>query len=135
MQTRELQENWLIWLDMSQRLMRTQHELTVAITLRDTERINRLNADSRDMLRRLKDIREDISIETNNVSGSLGTGPSVQEIVASLEKSEAQSVQGLSNRMIVAERTIRYLLTKNKALFDTRFAVVEMPEATFTKAA
>lgn len=124
MRTRELQENWLIWLDASDRLTRSLHELTVAITLRDSERINRLRPETQVMRRQMRDIEEDIETATLKIAASLGTTADVRGIASVLEKAEAQSVNGLANRVVVAGRTVRYLLEKNEELFRCRFAVV-----------
>jgi transcriptional antiterminator Rof (Rho-off) len=129
MQTRELQESWLIWLDASDQLTRCLHELTVAITLRDAERINRLRPEADQLRRRLVHLDEDIVVETSQIARKLKVDSCVSRIAANLEKTEGQAVQALSNRKIVAERTIQYLLDKNNELFRCRFAVVHAEEA------
>jgi len=124
MRTRELQESWLLWLDASDMLQRSLHELTVAITLRDTDRVNRLESETEQMQIRLRELHEDILALTYSTAKSLGTEATLSGISSVLDKVESQSLKGLANRATVAGRTVDYLLKKNYALFQCRFAVV-----------
>ena len=135
MQTRELQENWLLWLDASERLQRSLHEQTVAITLRDADRIERLGPETEQMQLRLKELGEDLEALTRSTAKCLGTEATTQAIAAALEKTEAQSLNGLANRAIVAGRTVEYLLQKNTALFNGRYAVVVQEDSSALDAA
>lgn len=129
MQTRQLQESWLIWLDTSDRLLRSLHEQTVAITLRDTERYRRLKPESDQMMVQLKEIDADVVTIAREVANQLGTAPSVHDMASVLDKEESMSLRGLANRVTVASRTIQAVASKNEELVAQRFAVVEFEEA------
>jgi hypothetical protein len=52
MKTRELQTLWWDWLGTSERLLRSLHEQTAAVTLRDVARVERIQPELDQMLRR-----------------------------------------------------------------------------------
>ena len=129
MRTRELQDSWNLWLNTSEDLLKSLYEQTVAITLRDTSRIERLMPESERMLCRLRELDAEVAEIAKGVAASLGTESNVRDIAANLEKSEAQALSGLANRVTVASRTIHTILQRNQELYQNRYAVVQSEAA------
>ena len=58
MKTRELQTLWWDWLGTSERLLRSLHEQTAAVTLRDVARVERIQPELDALIERMRLIDE-----------------------------------------------------------------------------
>lgn len=124
MKTRELQRLWWDWLGTSERLLRSLYEQTVALTLRDPERVERLQPELDRMLEKIEEIDGQATACAKDLAGELGTQPNLRSLVQALEKAEAQQVQQIANRVTVAARNIQHVINKNKVLIDNELTYV-----------
>lgn len=124
MKTRQLQTYWWDWLGTSERLLRTLHEQTAALTLRDVARVERIQPDLDSLIARMKEIDEDAAACAKGLAEELGTEPNLRSLVNALEKAEAQEVQSIANRVKVAAQHIEGVMQKNRTLIENELTYV-----------
>lgn len=124
MKTRELQQLWWDWLGTSERLLRSLYEQTAALTLRDVARVERIQPELDQMMSKLREIDNQAVALAHKLAGELGTEPSLRGLVSVLEKAEAQSLQGLGNRVTVASRNVQDVLKKNRKLIENEMTYI-----------
>lgn len=124
MKTRELQTLWWDWLGTSERLLRSLYEQTAALTLRDVARVQRIQPELETLMARMQVIDESAAACAKKLAGELGTEPTLRGLATALEKAEAQQIQGLGNRVIVAARNVQDVLTKNRTLIDNEMTYI-----------
>src|SRR5882724_6734593 len=107
MKTRELQTLWWDWLGTSERLLRSLHEQTAAVTLRDVARVERIQPELDVLRERVKAIDESAAACAKKLAEEMGTEPSLRGLASALDKAEAQQLQGLANRVLVAARNLQ----------------------------
>lgn len=122
--TRELQRLWTDWLAASDRLLRSLHEQTAALTLRDVARMERLQPELEALLDQVRTIDDQAVASARSLAVELGAEPNLRGLVGALEKAEAQQVQALANRVTMAARHVQEVLDKNRALIDNELAYV-----------
>ncbi len=118
MKTRELQAIWWDWLGTSERLLRSLHEQTAALTLRDVERVERIQPELDSMVSRMQEIDESAATCAKELAEEMGTEAHVRGLVRVLEKTEAQQVQSIANRVMVAARHVEQVMAKNRRLIE-----------------
>lgn len=124
MRTRELQTLWWDWLSTSERLLRSLHEQTAALTLRDVARVERIQPELDSLLDRVKQIDERAAACARKLAEELETEPSLRGLVRVLDKAEAQQVQSIANRVMVAARNVQAVLDKNRALIENEMTYI-----------
>jgi hypothetical protein len=124
MKTRELQTLWWDWLSTSERLLRSLYEQTAALTLRDVNRVERIQPELDTLMERVKSIDEAAAACANKLAGELGCEPHIRGLVRVLDKAEAQQLQGLANRVMVAARNVQAVLKKNRTLLDNEMTYI-----------
>jgi len=124
MRTRELQTLWWDWLSTSERLLRSLHEQTAALTLRDVARVERIQPELDSLLDRVKQIDERAATCARKLAEELDTEPSLRGLVRVLDKAEAQQVQSIANRVMVAARNVQAVLDKNRALIENEMTYI-----------
>ena len=124
MKTRELQTLWWDWLGTSERLLRSLHEQTAAVTLRDVARVERIQPELDVLLERVKAIDESAAACAKKLAEELGTESNLRSLASVLEKAEAQQLQGLANRVLVAARNLQEVFTKNRTLIENELTYV-----------
>lgn len=124
MRTRELQTLWWDWLSTSERLLRSLHEQTAALTLRDVARVERIQPELDSLLDRVQKIDERAAACARKLAEELGTEPSLRGLVRALDKAEAQQVQSIANRVLVAARNVQAVLDKNRALIENEMTYI-----------
>ncbi|MBI5706767.1 MAG: flagellar export chaperone FlgN [Armatimonadetes bacterium] len=124
MKTRELQTLWWDWLGTSERLLRTLHEQTAALTLRDVARIERLQPDLDSLLDQMRQTDDRAAACARKLAEDLGTEPQLRSLVRALEQAEAQQVQALANRVMVTARNVQTILDRNRQLIESELAYV-----------
>jgi hypothetical protein len=122
--TRELEALWADWLAASERLLRVLHEQTAALTMRDADRVSRLQPEIDTYLGQMLEADEQAVACVNRLAGELGCEPRLRSLTSVLEKAEAQSLQALANRVIVAERHTSQVMAKNRALIENELDFV-----------
>lgn len=124
MQTRELQTLWWDWLSTSERLLRSLHEQTAALTLRDVARVERIQPELDSLLERVRQIDEHAATCARKLAEEMDTEPSLRGLVRVLDKAEAQQVQSIANRVTVAARNVQSVLDKNRALIENEMTYI-----------
>ncbi|MBX3119898.1 MAG: flagellar export chaperone FlgN [Fimbriimonadaceae bacterium] len=124
MQTRELQTLWWDWLSTSERLLRSLHEQTAALTLRDVERVERIQPELDTLTEKMRAIDEQAATCAKKLAEEAGAEPNLRSLVQVLEQAEAQQVQALANRVIVASRNVQNVFAKNKTLIQNELTYV-----------
>jgi hypothetical protein len=135
MKTRELQTLWWDWLGTSERLLRSLHEQTAAVTLRDVARVERIQPELDQLLERIKTIDESAAACAKMLAEEMGTEPNLRSLVTVLEKAEAQQLQGLANRVTVAARNLQDVFNRNRALIESELSYVNGSLTLIAKAA
>jgi flagellar biosynthesis/type III secretory pathway chaperone len=121
---KELETLWWDWLSTAERLTRTLHEQTAALTLRQVERIEKLQPEMESLMQRMAEIDDRAAASARKLAEELGCEPNLRSLVGVLDKPEAQAVQALANRVIVAGRNIQEIIAKNKALIENELEYV-----------
>ena len=124
MHTRELQKLWWDWLSTSERLLRSLHEQTAALTLRDVARVERIQPELDTMLDLMKTIDQSAATCARKLAEELGTEPSLRGLVRVLEKAEAQQVQSVANRVMVVALNVQTVIDKNHALINNEMSYI-----------
>ncbi len=124
MKTRELQQLWWDWLSTSERLLRTLYEQTAALTLRDVERVERIQPELDRLLAKVREIDTEATACAKRLAEALGTESNLRSLAQALEKAEAQQLQGLGNRVMVAARNVQDVLARNRALIENEMTYI-----------
>ncbi len=135
MKTRDLQQLWWDWLGTSERLLRSLYEQTAALTLRDVDRVERLQPELDSLLTRMQIIDEEAAASARKLAEEMGTEPNLRSLVGALEKGEGQQVQSIANRVTVAARNVQAVLDKNRALINNELTFATGTLALMAKAA
>ncbi len=135
MRTRELQTIWWDWLSTSERLLRSLHEQTAAVTLRDVARVERIQPELDGLMDRMVQLDEDAVACARKLAGEIGTEPNLRSLVHALEKAEAQQLQGLANRVTVAARHVQEVIAKNRTLLESEMTYINGTLTLIAKAA
>lgn len=135
MATRDLLAHWNAWLDASDKLTLTLHEQTAAVILRDVARVERLQPEIDALLTRIKEIDDHAVATAKRLAEERGAEPSLRGLVAALEKTDAQQVQALANRIMVAARDLEVVLEKNRTLIQNELEFIGGTLALVAKAA
>jgi hypothetical protein len=124
MKSRELQTIWWDWLSTSERLLRSLHEQTAALTLRDVSRVERIQPELDTLLESMRGIDENAATCARKLAEELGTEPNLRSLVQVLEKAEAQQLQALANRVTVAARHVNNVFDRNRQLIESELTYV-----------
>jgi hypothetical protein len=124
MRTRELQQLWWDWLSTSERLLRSLHEQTAALTLRDAPRVERIQPELESLLEQMRSIDGNAAACAKKLAEEMGTEPNLRSLVQVLEKAEAQQVQSIANRVTVAARHVNSVLQRNRALIENELTYI-----------
>jgi hypothetical protein len=134
MVTRELQTLWWDWLSTSERLLRSLHEQTAALTLRDVARVERIQPELDQHLARMQEIDASAAACARKLAEDLGTEPHLRSLVLVLEKAEAQQLQSIANRVTVAARHVESVFEKNRRLISNEMEYIHGTVALIAKA-
>ena len=135
MKTRELQTLWWDWLSTSERLLRSLHEQTAAVTLRDVARVERIQPELDQLMERMKKIDEQAVACAHRLAGELGVTSNLRSLVQALEKPEALQLHGLANRVTVAARNVQEVIAKNRKLIENEMTYINGTLTLIAKAA
>lgn len=124
MKTRELQTCWWDWLSTSERLLRSLHEQTAALTLRDADRVDRIQPELDALMEAMRTIDANAAACAKKLAEDFGTEPNLRSLVQALEKTEAQQVQALANRVMVAARHVNAVLERNRKLIESELTYI-----------
>ncbi|MES1227890.1 MAG: flagellar export chaperone FlgN, partial [Armatimonadota bacterium] len=122
--TKELETLWWDWLSTAERLTRTLHEQTAALTLRQVERVEKLQPEMESLMQRMAEIDDRAAASAKKLAEEFGCEPNLRSLVGVLEKADGQQVQALANRVIVAGRNVQEIIAKNKALIENELEYV-----------
>ncbi|MBS1720758.1 MAG: flagellar export chaperone FlgN [Armatimonadetes bacterium] len=135
MKTRELQTLWWDWLSTSERLLRSLHEQTAALVLRDVARVERIQPELDLLTERVRELDERAVACARKLAEELDTEANIRSLVQVLEKAEAQTLQGLANRVMVAARHLQDVVAKNRALMENEMTYINGTLTLIAKAA
>jgi hypothetical protein len=135
LRTRELQTLWWDWLSTSERLLRSLHEQTAAVTLRDINRVERIQPELDQLIERLKKVDEQAMACADRIASDLGVESSVKAIIAKLDKAEGQQLHGLANRVTIVARNVQEVLFKNRKLIENEMTYINGTLTLIAKAA
>ncbi len=133
--TKQLETLWWDWLGTAERLLRSLHEQTAALTMRDVERVERIQPELDSMGLLMEQIDEKAVACARELAGELGTEPNLRSLVQALEKAEAQQLQSVANRVIVVGRNVQSVVAKNRALIEAELEYTGGTLALVAKAA
>ncbi|MER3412783.1 MAG: hypothetical protein C4341_00800 [Armatimonadota bacterium] len=124
-QTKSLQTIWWEWIGTSERLMRSLHEQTAAIMLRDVDRVQELQPEIERMIQSLRAIDERASNEAKRLAETIGAEPTFRGLTEALtDAKDKEQLIALANRVRAAAQTIQGLVRKNQALIENELAYV-----------
>lgn len=135
MKSRELQALWWDWLGTSERLCIALHEQTVALTLRDPARLEKVQPKLDQLLTKMQDIDDRALAAAQKLCTELGTRPALSEMVGALGKEEGRQLHGLANRIIVGAREVQKIMKKNRALIENELTYINGTLTLIAKAA
>lgn len=135
MKTRELQTQWWDWLSTSERLLRSLHEQTAALTLRDVARVERIQPELDTLLETIRAIDDKAAACACRLAEEFGVEPNLRGLASALEKAEAQQVQSMANRITVVARNVQDVIAKNRKLIESEMAYVNGTLSLVAKAA
>lgn len=122
--TKELQAIWREWLGESEHLLRLLHEQTAGVMLRDVARVERLQPEIDRHIETLREVDSRAVECARKITDRLGCKPSFKDIVAKLDKEEAQAVHAIANRVKAAAQTVQGVVAKNRSLIENELAYV-----------
>lgn len=122
--TKELQRLWWDWLSTSERLLSSLHEQTAALTLRQVDRVERIQPELDLLMSKMAAIDDAAVGYAKGLADECGCEPNLRSLVTHLEKKEGEEVQALANRVIVAGRNVQNVIAKNKALIENELEYV-----------
>ena len=136
MKSRQLLTMWSEWLSISDKLLRSLHEQTVAVTLRDVSRVERLQPELDELTSEIRKIDSEALAEAKRLAEELGVStPNLRGLVSALDKSEAAQVQQTANKILSASQNIQDVVSKNRKLFEAEMTYINGTLTLIAKAA
>ena len=136
MKSRQLLTLWSDWLSASERMLRGLHEQTVAVTLRDVSRMERLQPELDELTELIRIIDSKALTEAKRLAEEMGAStPSLRGLVSVLEKTEAAQVQLTANKVLSASQNIQDVVAKNRRLFESEMTYINGTLTLIAKAA
>lgn len=131
---KQLEQLWWDWLSTAERLLRSLHEQTAALTLRQSERVAKIQPELDNLTGLMEDIDERAVACATKLAEDLGTEPNLRSFAKVLDKADAQQLQSVANRVIVVGRNVQAVLAKNRALIENEMEYVNGTMALIAKA-
>lgn len=132
--TKQLEQLWWDWLSTAERLLRSLHEQTAALTLRQSERVAAIQPELDNLMSLMSDIDDRAVTCAKELAEDLGTEPNLRSFTQALEKADAQQLQSVANRVIVVGRNVQTVLAKNRALIENELEYMNGTMALVAKA-
>lgn len=124
MKSKELQLLWREWLVVSDKLRLTLHEQTVAVTLRDVARVERLQPELEKLMAKVRELDGKALACAHRLAEELGVEPNLRSLVRALEKAESQQVQLLANKVTSCAQDIQSVVAKNRRLIESEMTYI-----------
>ena len=135
MKTRQLLTLWNEWLRTSEKLLLTLHEQTVAVTLRDIIRVERLQPELEMLTESIRKCDAAALDEARRLAEEHGTEPNLRSLVLVLEKNEGAQVQATANKVMSASQNIQDVVSKNRKLMQSEMTYINGTLTLIAKAA
>lgn len=136
MKSRQLLSLWSEWLTTSEMLLRSLHEQTVAVTLRDVPRVERLQPELDEYTEQIRIIDASALAEAKRLAEELDAPMlSLRGLVSVLDKAEAAQVQLTANKVLSASQNIQDVVSKNRKLFEAEMTYINGTLTLIAKAA
>jgi hypothetical protein len=133
--TKQLEQLWWDWLSTAERLLRSLHEQTAALTLRQPERVEAIQPELENLMGLMEETDAKAVACVKELAEELGTEPSLRSITLALNKADAQQLQSVANRVIVVGRNVQTIVAKNRALIENELEYVNGTMALVAKTA
>jgi hypothetical protein len=136
MKSKALTNLWNEWLSTADKFLRVLHEQTVAITLRDIARVERLQPELEIFTREIKDIDTKALDIARRLAEEVGATPdSLRSLVSALDKSEGANVQLTANKVLATSQKIQDVVAKNRKLMESEMSYINGTLTLIAKAA
>ncbi|MBI1331582.1 MAG: flagellar export chaperone FlgN [Armatimonadetes bacterium] len=136
MKSRQLLNLWTEWLSTSETLLRALHEQTVAVTLRDVPRVEKLQPELDELMESIRTVDTLALAEAKRLAEELGAPlQSLRGLVSVLDKTEAAQVQLTANKVLSASQNIQDVVHKNRKLFESEMTYINGTLTLIAKAA
>lgn len=122
--TKQLENYWADWLRKSDELLSILHQQTAALTMRQVERIEELQPILDAEMAEMESIDAKAAASARELAEQFGCEPNLRSLVGVLEKADAQRVQAMANKVIVAGRNLQRVIDKNRALIENELEYV-----------
>jgi len=122
--TKELEQLWNRWLVKSEDVIALLHQQTAALTMRQVERLEMIQPELDAEMEMMGEIDSKAAACAKGLAEEVGCEPHLRGLVNVLEKADAQRVQALANKVIVAGRNVQRVIEKNKALIENELEYV-----------
>lgn len=122
--TKQLEKLWNAWLVKSDEVVSLLHEQTAALTMRQVERLESLQPELDRHMDEMSVIDGQAAACAKGLAEEFSCEANLRSLVGVLEKADAQRVQALANKVIVAGRNIQRVIEKNKALIENELEYV-----------
>jgi ribonuclease HII len=136
MKSKALINYWTEWLSTSEKFLRILHEQTVAITLRDVARVERLQPDLEIYTKEIQKFDSKALSEAKRLAEELGATPnSLRSLVSVLDKSEGANLQLTANKVLATSQKIQEVISKNRKLMESEMTYINGTLTLIAKAA
>src|SRR5690349_12756202 len=108
--TKQLEQLWWDWLSTAERLLRSLHEQTAALTLRQADRVERIQPELENLMGLMEAIDCKAVACARELAEETGCEPNLRSLLRALPKAEAQDLQAVANRVIVVGRNVQKVL-------------------------
>lgn len=122
--TKQLENHWADWLRKSDDLLGLLHQQTAALTMRQVERIEEIQPLLDAGMAAMESIDTEAAASAKKLAEQFGCDPNLRSLVDVLEKADAQRVQAMANKVIVAGRNLQRVIDKNRALIENELEYV-----------
>jgi hypothetical protein len=116
-------------------LLRSLHEQTAAVTLRDVARVERIQPELDALIERLETIDARAISCARELAERIGCEATLKGIVEALDRNEGQQLHGLANRVMVVARNLQEVLAKNRRLIEQEMTYINGTLTLIAKAA
>lgn len=136
MKTKKIMALWAEWQLAADKLLRVLHEQTVAVTLRDVDRVERLQPDLEAYTRQIREIDAQALSEAKRLAEDLGVpATGLRSLVLGLDKTEGQNLQATANKVLQISQKIQEVIAKNRKLMESEMTYINGTLTLIAKAA
>jgi hypothetical protein len=121
---RELESLWWDWLSTGERLLRSLYEQSMALTLRDMERVQCIQSELDTMLSRMQKVDTQAAQVAEKLALELGGKPSFRGLLSVLDQKEAHKIEAIATRVKIVAKNLSDQLEENQLLLENELRYV-----------